>query len=30
LVSRCSWTHTALSLLRRGIVTPWDRQIMPL
>ena len=22
MVSKCSWTHTALSLLKKGIVTP--------
>ena len=26
LVSKCSWTHTSLSRLKKGIVTPWDRQ----
>ena len=26
-VSKCSWTHVGLSRQKKGIVTPWDRQI---
>ena len=28
LVPKCSWTHATLSLSKKGIVTPWDRQII--
>ena len=28
LVSKCSWTHTSLSRSKKGIVTPWDRQVL--
>ena len=29
MVSKCSWTHVCLSRIKKGIVTPWDRQICP-
>lgn len=25
-VSKCSWTHACLSRMKKGIVTPWNRQ----
>lgn len=28
MASKCSWTHVALSLLKKGIVTPWSRQVL--
>ena len=27
MVSKCSWTHDGLSRRKKGIVTPWDRQV---
>ena len=27
-VPKCSWTHACLSRMKKGIVTPWDRQII--
>ena len=28
LVSKCSRTHVCLSRIKKGIVTPWDRQVL--